>query len=200
MEETNISAEETCSTRKHCLIIDRLPIEDEPCVCEQEAAESIVMAECMNGMVQSANLPEAIMDVDRTALLGGKLAERACGVNKGDRMECEPQSQLQQMEFYCKESRQRNRIANRDLSSTLRLPLVGEWLVCASGETSNSNAVELEACKGGVSEYMSVDEADGDPGQGVEPTDVPDKSDTLVTVLIKPDATDSGEIPCVCLG
>ena len=33
----------------------RLPIEDEPCTCEQEAVESMVMAGCMNRMVNMPN-------------------------------------------------------------------------------------------------------------------------------------------------
>ena len=63
----------------------RLPIEDEPSKCEQEVVESLVTAERMNGMVQSAKPRKMVADVDRMALLGRDLAERACGVDKGGR-------------------------------------------------------------------------------------------------------------------
>ena len=79
----------------------------EPCECEQEVVNSVVTAGCTNGTAQSANPPELDADVDRTAmvacgvnegakadadvdrmaLLGGKPAERASGVNEGDETE-----------------------------------------------------------------------------------------------------------------
>ena len=50
----------------------RLPTEDEPSECRQEAVDSIVTATRTNGMVQSANLPE-IADIDsEKAALGGE--------------------------------------------------------------------------------------------------------------------------------
>jgi len=155
----------------------RLPIEDEPCRCEQEAAESIMTAERMNGMVEMAKPTEIIADINRTALLGREPAERASGVNKGDKTECDSQSQLQQTNFYCEESRQHDANVNSNVPKAHGLPLEGEWLVCASGEASDwngdmnaSNAaiervvspsksrvaedtpgVELEGCEGGTS-------------------------------------------------
>ena len=56
-------------------------------MCEQEAVESIVMAGHMKGMAQLANPPEMDTNTDRTTLLGREPAERACGVNEGDRCE-----------------------------------------------------------------------------------------------------------------
>ena len=70
----------------------RPPIEGKPSGCKQEAADSVVTAGCTNGMVGMTKPPQNDADVDRTALLGGKPAERACGVDEGDRMEREPQT------------------------------------------------------------------------------------------------------------
>ena len=70
----------------------RLPIEGEPSGCKQEVADSVVMAGCTNEMVGMTKPPQNDADVNRTALLGGKLAERACGVDEGDGMEREPQT------------------------------------------------------------------------------------------------------------
>ena len=55
----------------------------------------------MNGTVEKAK-PQ-IMDVDRTAMLGVDLATAVCGVDKGDEMECGPQSRIQEMKLFCKE-------------------------------------------------------------------------------------------------
>ena len=62
----------------------RLPIEDEPCTCEQEAVESIVTARCTKWTAQLANPPETDANTDRTTLLGREPAERASGVDEGD--------------------------------------------------------------------------------------------------------------------
>ena len=127
---------------------------------------------------------EIITDINRTALLGGEPAERVCGVNEGDEMECDGQSRLQQAPFYCKESRQRNGNANGNVPSAYKLLLEGEWTVYASSEASNLNGdanasnaavehvvspselrvtedtpgVESEGCKGGTSGRESIDE------------------------------------------
>ena len=58
-----------------------------PCECEQEAANSVAMAGCTNGMVELAKPTETDVDVDRTPTLGRDLVERACRVDEGDRME-----------------------------------------------------------------------------------------------------------------
>ncbi|KIM62811.1 hypothetical protein SCLCIDRAFT_24644 [Scleroderma citrinum Foug A] len=162
----------------------RPPIEGEPSGCKQEAVESVVTAGRANGTVETAK-PTEIADVNRTALLGRGLVERASGVNEGDRTECEPQSRLQQMQLYCKESRQRNEIANENIPSTYGLLLEGEWTVFASGEardpkgdanaldtatehayhpselrmTEDANGVESEGCREGASKSASVDVA-----------------------------------------
>jgi len=135
----------------------RLPIDGKPGECKQEAADGVVMAERTIGMVERAELKvadvdrtataacgvnegtEIIADVDRTALLGREPAERASGVGEGDETEREHESQPQQINFYCKESCQRNGNANGNVPSAHKLPLEGEWVVCASGEVSSSS-------------------------------------------------------------
>ena len=54
----------------------RLPIEDEPCTCEQEVVESVVTARHTKGIAQLANPPEMDANADRTTLLGREPAER----------------------------------------------------------------------------------------------------------------------------
>jgi len=55
----------------------RLPIDGKPGKCKQEAANSIVMAECTKGTVGMAEPHKTDVDIDRTALLGREPAERA---------------------------------------------------------------------------------------------------------------------------
>ena len=152
----------------------RLPIEGEPSGCKQEAADSNVTAGRMNGMAEMAK--PTIADIDRTARLGVELTSEACGVDEGDGTE-HRDLWLQQTNSYCKESRQRNEIANENVPSTYELPLEGEWTVFASGEardpkgdanasdaatehvyhpsesrmTEDANGVESEGCREGVS-------------------------------------------------
>ena len=64
-------------------------------------------------------------------------------------------------------------------------------MLCASGE--------MKGCRGGTSEFVSIDEADGNPGHGVEPADVRNKTDTLIVLSIESESLGSGGIPCVCL-
>ena len=134
----------------------RPPIEGEPGRCKQEVADSVTTAGRTNGMAKMAKQMDA--DVDRMTLLGGELAEKVCGVDKGDRMEHKSKSRLQQTKLLCKKDNQCSGNANRDLPIANGLPLEGEWSVYASGEsrdskgdTSTSNAV--------------VEHADGSDGQ-----------------------------------
>ena len=161
----------------------RPPIEGEPSGCKQEAAESIVTAGRTNGMVETAE-PTEIADVDGMALLGREPAERARGIGEGNEMEREAQSRLQESKLLCREKVQCSGITNRDLPSTLRLPLMGEWLVCASGETSDSNAVESEACE----------------GDAAERGDAPNKLTELLTTTVEPYIGDGDTSMHVCLG
>jgi len=230
----------------------RLPIDGKPGECKQEAANGVVTAERTKGTVGMAEPNESNADVDRTATLGRKLAKRACGVDEGaetdadvdrtaalggepaervqgvgegDETERDGQSRLKQTNFYCKEDRQRNENANADVPSTYKLPLEGEWLVCASGEASDwngdanaSNAaiervvspsesrvaedtpgVESEGCEGGTSGRESVDEA-VECCQQLCMADIPNESDMLVTVSIVSESPDGGGIPRVHLG
>ena len=60
----------------------RPPIYGEPCECKQEVADDVVTAGCMNWTAETAK-PQ-ITDVNGMTLLGGELAERVSGVDKGD--------------------------------------------------------------------------------------------------------------------
>ncbi|KIM57670.1 hypothetical protein SCLCIDRAFT_28641 [Scleroderma citrinum Foug A] len=177
----------------------RPPIEGEPRRCKQEVAESIVMAGRTNGTVEKAK-PQ-IKDVDRTAMLGVDLAMAACGVNKGDEMECKPQF-------------------------TYGLPLEGEWTLYASSEarhlkgcanalnatpecmhsssvskeTEDTKGVKSEGCREGMSEQESIDEVDGSTGCGIRPVGTPSELTEFVAVSIKLEASDDDGIPCVRLG
>jgi len=189
----------------------RPPIDGEPRECKQEVVESVVTAERTNGKAQSANPPETVVDVDRTASLGIKPAEGACGVDEGDE-EREHESQTQQTNLYCKEELQHNEDAKNDVPSAHGLPLEGEWIVCASGETRHS-----KSCERGIVERACVGEAeaviqtiveccqqlcmaDGDGDRGFEPADIPNETDTLVIVSIASESPDGGGIPRVHLG
>jgi len=206
----------------------RLPTEGKPSECEREVAESVVIAGCMKGMVGTANLPEmdADVDVDRTALLGREPAERASGVDEGDETERDSQSQLQQTNLPYEESCQRNENARENVPSAQRLPLEGEWIVCASGETNDSKgnantsnaAVEhadgssrskevgdtmenkSEGCEGGTSGRESVDELIVECCQQLCMADTQNESRTLVITSIESESPDSGEIPRIRLG
>ena len=150
----------------------RLPTDGEPSRCKQEVAESVMMAERANRTVEKAE-PTEIVDVDlERAVLGGDLVERACGVDEGDGMERKGKLQLQETKLLCREIIQHSGNTTGDVPSARKLPLVGEWTVCASGKAS-----DLE----------------------VEPTDVPIELETLVIVLIQLEDLCSGEIPCVHL-
>ena len=132
---------------------------------------------------------ETNADVDRTATLGEDPATMACRVDEGDGTEHGYQAQLQQTILYCKED-QRSGNANANVPSTYGVPLKGEWAVCASSKSG---------CKSGTSVRASIDETDGDPGQGVEPTGIPIKSETLVIVSIQSEDPRSSGIPRVHL-
>ena len=194
----------------------RPPIEGEPNRCKQEAADSMVMAGHTKGMVETAK-PTKIADVDRTALLGGKPVERACGVDKGDGME-HKDLRLPKAELYCEDKHQHNENANENLPSTYKLLLEGEWTGYASGEardpegdaatervdcphesreTTDANGVKLEGHREGMSRSASVDEADGGIGRGVEPAGMPNKSEILITMLIESEDPDGGDILCI---
>ena len=222
----------------------------EPCECEQEAVNSVVMAGCTNGTVERAEPTVADADVDGMALLGREPAERARGISEGDETEREAQSRLQESKLLCGEKVQRNGNANENIPSTNGLPLEGEWTGYASGETrdpkgcanalnatpecvqsasgevtnskGNTNAfnaaiehadgsdestetantkdIKSEGCKRGTSEQESVDEANGDPGRDVEPTDTANELMQLLITTVKP-YIDNGDVNArVCLG
>jgi len=200
----------------------RLPTEGKPSECKQEVAESVVTVGRTKGMVRTANLPEMDTDVDRTALLGGELAERVCGVDEGDETDREYQSRIQQTKKH-----QRNANANMDVPSAHKLLLEGEWTVYASGEDQNLRAdhpskskeaedtagVQSEGCEGGTSWHAGVDKpetvveccqqlcmASGDGDHEVECVDAPHELMQLQAMSIQSEEPDSGGIPRVCLG
>ena len=177
-----------------------------PYVCEQEAVDSNVTAGRMNWMAEMAK-PMEITDVDsEKAVLGRKPAERACRVDEGDEMNADidrtatlgedPATMacrvdkgdgmerrdlwLQQTNLLCEETRQRNGNAEEDIPSTQRLPLEGEWAGCASGESN-----KLKGCS---------------RSREVEPADMSNESETLVTLSIESEDPHSGETPRVYLG
>ncbi|KIM50318.1 hypothetical protein SCLCIDRAFT_34417 [Scleroderma citrinum Foug A] len=191
----------------------RLPVDGEPCECKQEVVESIMMAECTNGMVNTAEPTETIedinlkkaalgrdlveracrvnegdksdVDVNEKAVLGEELVERAHIVNKGDKMEHRCESQLQ-IELYCKETNQCNANTNKDIPFANGLPLEGEWTVNPSGERD-------------MSMHVSVDGTGSNTGQKVEPADTPNELEQLMTMSIEPDDADGGGRPIICL-
>ena len=157
----------------------RLPIEGEPCECEQEVANGVVTARCTKGMAQSANPPETDVDVDRTPTLDGELAMRDCGVDEGNGME-HKDLRLLKAELYCEERCQCNRNAEEDIPSAQRLLLEGEWAGCASGESNNSKGCSRS--------------------REVEPADTSNESETLVTLSIESEDPHSGETLRMYLG
>ena len=172
-------------------------------------------AERMSGMVELAE-PTEIMDVNRTALLGRKPVERACGVDEGDGME-RRDLRLQQTYFYCEESDQRSGNTNKDVPITHGVPLEGEWTWCASSEASDpkgdadaSNAaVEHAYCPSEPRQAEDTMEigsegcesgTDGDAGHGIRPVEILNESEELITVSIQSEDLGSGGKPRVCLG
>ena len=136
------------------------------------------MARHMNGMVKLAE-PTEIVDVDRMALLGGELVERACGVDEGDGTEHKGKLWLQETELLCKESCQHSITTNGDVPITNRLLLKGEWAVYPSSEMKNSNS---------------------DTGQEVKPAaDRSNESEMLITLSIESEDLHNGDIPCMHL-
>ena len=69
-----------------------------------------------------------------------------------------------------------------------------------SRETEDAEGVELGSCKRGTSECVSVNEADGDAGRGIESVGTLNELDALATMLIELEDLGSGGIPHVHLG
>ena len=136
----------------------RLPMKGKPSACKQEVADSVMTAGCTNRTVELAEPTKTDTDIDRMTLLGGEPAEKVCGVDEGNWMECESKLQLQQTKLLCKEDDQHSGNANRDLPITNGLPLEGEWSVYVSSELRDS--------KGDTSmSNAAVEHADGSDGQ-----------------------------------
>ena len=79
-------------------------------------------------------------NVDGTALLGRELAKRAPEVNEAL---CSDPLRLTQAQTNFEEN-QHNGNAKIDVPSTYRLPLEGEWIVCASGEMGMSKSAGVD--------------------------------------------------------
>ena len=170
--------------------------------------------------------PMEITDIDRTVSLGRELTMEACGVDKGNGKECEGKLHLPKIEFYCEEIDQHNENANGNIPDAHGLLLKGEWLVCVSGETSNSNGdvdvsntavehayrlsesretldareIRSESCREGMGKSTCIDEVDGNAGCGIGPVDTPNESEMLVTTSIQLEGPDGSGILCVYLG
>ena len=225
MLESTLPHETQIELQSSLPLTPRLPIEGKPSECKQEQAESVVTAGCTNRTVQLANPTETDADVNRTALLGGEPAERVCRVDEGDG-EHESQSRIQQTYFYCEEDRQHNRNATENIPITYGLLLEGEWTVYPSGEasdsrsntnvfnaaiehvdglgesteTTNTKEVESEGCSGGMDKRASVDEVGGNAGHRTGPTDTSNELTEFITLSIKTEDPDSGDIPCMYIG
>ena len=172
----------------------RLPIVGEPCECKQEVVNSIVMAECMNGMVQSAKPNEMDADIDRVALPGREGPYSWQGW--WDRV------QLPKTESFCEERHQHNKNATENLPSTYKLLLKGEWAVYPSGKISNSrndanvSNMAIEHVNGPsesrVTEDALENESEGCKGSTDEPME-------LLTMSVEPYVKDGSDILCVYL-
>ncbi|KIM57867.1 hypothetical protein SCLCIDRAFT_28501 [Scleroderma citrinum Foug A] len=157
----------------------RLPIEGEPDVCKQEAADSVVTVGCTNGMVKMAK--PMIMDIDEKAVLGGELVERVHKLDKGDG-DCEYQ------------------FANTFIAAIEHADGLG-----MSNETANVKEVRLKGCREGTSKGASVDKAaaeccqqlgtaDGDPGREDECRDTPNELMQLLMQTAELYVKSSGDI------
>ena len=100
------------------------------------------------------------------------LAERACGVDKGDGTECKGKLWLQEMELLCEESHQHNGNTENNIPIANGLPLEGEWTAYASGKVSDSE------CDADVSNELTE----------------------LLMMTVELDEPDCSVIPCVYLG
>ena len=121
-------------------------------------------------------------------------------------MRSDPQRLAQPQTNY--EENQRSRNAKIDVPGAHRLPLEGEWIVCASSKAS---------CEMGMNERTSVDDEvevfaktpteccqqlvgmDGDAGRKAKPADTLNKTEALVTMLIDLENPGGGDMPLMYL-
>lgn len=122
------------------------------------------------------------MKVDGMALLGREPAKRASEVN--ETMHSDPQRLAQAQTNY--EENQHSNNATKDVPSMHGLPLMGEWIVCASGKAS-------ECCQ-------QLAGVDGDAGRKAKPVDTMNVPEALVTMSIDLENSDSGDILHMHLG
>ena len=159
-----------------------------------------MMAGCTNGMAEMAK--PIIMVINRTATLGKDLVMAACGVDKGNKTESN-ELWLQQTNLFCEKANQHSRIANKNIPNAYRLPLEGEWEVCASGEVrdprSSTNAPNaMPECVHHLSKSSETKDAEGVESEGCKGST--DKPTELLTMSVELYVKDGGDIPCMCLG
>ncbi|KIM59130.1 hypothetical protein SCLCIDRAFT_27559 [Scleroderma citrinum Foug A] len=77
-----------------------------------------------------------------------------------------------------------------------------EHVYCPSKLRQAEDTMEIrsEGCKSGMVEREWVDKADGNAGHGIGPSEIPNKSEELVTVSIQLEDLGSSGKPRVCLG
>ena len=192
--------------------LQSLPVEGESRDSKWQAAEANGMAADVTGRAEAI---EKAADVNRKALPGGELVNRASRVNG---MPDGRQPQAQQGKLHHKRS-QRNENAKRNIPSAHRVPLEGEWSVCASGRVRDLN---LDSCGRGVGERASVDKwswpvemprptmwipgycqlgrVDGNASCKETSADGQDESAKLVPMTVELDDPGGSETPHVCLG
>ena len=173
----------------------RLPIEGEPSGCKQEVVDSVMTAEHTNGTVKLAKPNESDADIDGKAMLGSEPAMVACGVDEGAKTELDGELQLQQTKLYCENIDQHSGNANANVPSAYKLPLEGEWTGYVSSESNKS-----KGCSGGMGERASVDEADGNAGHGIEPSDALNELTEFIGLSVESYVENSSDTPHVCLG
>ena len=69
------------------------------------------------------------------------------------------------------------------------------WFVTASDP--KVDGIELEGCKGVMSVREHIDGMDGDISGEVEPVGTPNESEMLITMSIKLEDLDSGDLLCM---
>ena len=174
------------------------------------------MAEGMSG---SAEAIGKATDVDGKALPGSKPAKRASEVDETKETPDGHQPQVQQVKLYHKES-QHNENTKRNLPSTHKVPLEGEWSVCVSSRVRD---LKLDSHGRGMGKHASVDEwcwpvkmprptiwipkgccqlgrRDGNVSCKEMSADSQGKSGKLIPTMVELDDPGGGEKPCMCLG
>ena len=86
-------------------------------------------------------LPMEVVDVEEMVVLDGKPAIRTCGVGEGDEIMCGSPPKLQQAHRH-NEDGQRNETTY--IPEVHRMPLEGEWTVCASSSIVKNSSGDTD--------------------------------------------------------